>query len=241
MNAYELKTENFAGPIEKLLELIEEKELDVTTVSLSKVTADFLVYLETLSRPENSAVNPQILADFISVASKLILIKSKALLPQMELTEEEESDIKDLENRLRIYAKFKAVRKNIETLWNANRVAYGRELFGSYKISFFYPSPDLTISSIQKSMSAVFQVIEAMKAKERKMVQRAIVSIEEKIKELVARLKAKGRSHFSELASTREEMVVLFLAILHLLKDRLVDIEQTENFSDIIIKHKSQS
>ena len=111
---YELKTETFSGPLEKLLELIEAHEMDVSAVSMAQVTDDFLKYLETLrgKKPEDAAIaadgervatafeiDLRILADFISVASKLIFLKSKYLLPGLALTDEEEADIKDLEGR----------------------------------------------------------------------------------------------------------------------------------------------
>ena len=88
---YEFKTEQFSGPIEKLLELIEEKKMEITELNLADVTADFLKYLEKLE-----SVESRLLADFIVVASKLLLIKSKAILPGLPITEEEEKDIKDL-------------------------------------------------------------------------------------------------------------------------------------------------
>ena len=82
---YELKTEQFSGPIEKLWELIEEKKLEITELNLAEVTADFLNYLKTIEK-----VEPKLLADFVVIASRLLLIKSKALLPNLELTVEEE-------------------------------------------------------------------------------------------------------------------------------------------------------
>ena len=68
---YEVKLDHFSGPLEKLLELIEEKHLEVTVVNLSKVTGDFLDYLKNL---DESSKHPSVLADFIVIASKLLLI-----------------------------------------------------------------------------------------------------------------------------------------------------------------------
>src|SRR4051812_15045342 len=101
---YELKIGEFSGPLEKLLELIEAQKMDVSEVSMAKVTDDFLKYLETLKDPDSAiAVFPadlRVLADFISIASRLIFLKSKYLLPGLALSDEEEADIKDLEERL---------------------------------------------------------------------------------------------------------------------------------------------
>ena len=88
---YEVKQDKFSGPLEKLLELIEAKELEITLINLAQVTGDFLEYLKAL---DEKSKHPSVLADFIVVASRLLLIKSKAILPSLALTEEEETDIK---------------------------------------------------------------------------------------------------------------------------------------------------
>ena len=111
---YQVKVLDFAGPMEKLLELIEAKKLDITRISLAEVTADFLKYIHSLTKTDKTqtgaedfsvsqrsvgvsprlvGVSPRVLADFLVVASQLILIKSKAILPDVELSEEEEESI----------------------------------------------------------------------------------------------------------------------------------------------------
>jgi len=230
---FELKTNQFAGPIEKLLELIEEKKLDITAISLSEVTADFLNYLRSLAETP-----PAILADFIVVAARLILIKSKALLPELPLTEEEEEDIKDLEARLLIYKEFKNAGENIALLWKKQNISWSRELFGNRHISVFYPPGDISADKLKNSLDSMLKALEVIQLREKSLARTAIVSVEEKIEELLGYLKGKEHSPFGELVKTREEAIVLFLAILHLLKDRLIDIEQSGNFYDIIIKPK---
>src|SRR5580692_3038740 len=93
----------FSGPLEKLLELIEAQEMDVSEVSMAKVTDDFLKYLETLKTSgllgsvaeemtlDKVQLDLRVLADFISIASKLIFLKSKYLLPGLTLTDDEEA------------------------------------------------------------------------------------------------------------------------------------------------------
>src|SRR5260221_679919 len=104
--SYELTLNQFSGPLEALLELIESKRLPVNEISLAKVTDDFLKFLA-----DNPAIDFAMLADFISVASRLILIKSKSLLPDLVLTGEEEMEIKDLEKRLALYRDLRATGK----------------------------------------------------------------------------------------------------------------------------------
>ena len=104
-------------PYDKILELVEAKQLDITTVSLAEITGDFIKQI-----PDD----PQFLADFVVVAAKLILIKSKALLPSLQLTEEEEGDIKELEERLKLYKTFKSASENIKKLWDKSSSSVSR-------------------------------------------------------------------------------------------------------------------
>ncbi len=143
---YELQVGEFKGPLDKLLELIEDEKLGINEVSLAKVTDGFLRYLEDLKSaigvadpgpdaygeggdPAASSLfraDLRLLADFVAVASRLIFLKSKYLLPGLELTEEEEADIKDLEARLRIYQELKPAIRILNTLWHESHRSYSR-------------------------------------------------------------------------------------------------------------------
>lgn len=227
--SYELKTEEFAGPLDKLLELIEDKELEITKVNLASVTADFLNHLNTLSD-----VHPKVLADFISIASKLILIKSHTLLPSLEITKEEEGEIKDLEDRLRLYREFKQAEKNIKQLW-AKKVSYSRDFFLQVKGGFYF-SQSLTAGDIAKIAENIISELTVLMPKlETGKIK--LISFEEKMKELLSRIQRSVSSSFSEVSKGKDkaEIVVTFLAILHLLKDNLIKVEQQNYFDDIRI------
>ncbi|MBI3046543.1 MAG: segregation/condensation protein A [Candidatus Harrisonbacteria bacterium] len=233
---YEVKLDKFSGPLEKLLELIEEKQLDVTLVSLAQVTGDFLEYLKNLADHEK---HPSVLADFVVVASRLLLIKSKAILPSLELTEEEETDIKDLEARLKIYKEFKDASQLLDKLWNARRPAYGRELFTNLP-PVFYPSKNLTVNGLEKHLLELMQELKSL-VPEKQAVKRVVITIEQKVKELLSRFQEKSEQSFQELSKekSRLEIIMIFLAILHLIRDRLIKSEQNGKFSDIIIKKEN--
>ncbi len=230
---YEVKLQQFSGPMGKLLELIEEKKLEITAISLAEVTADFLRYVKTL---EKSA--PGLIADFLVVAAKLVLIKSKVLLPMLELSKEEEEDIKDLEGRLRIYREFKLASEHIRKLWDKDRPAYARPLFlGLGEQSVFYPPESLKLSDLTRAINNLAAVLKVLLPEEQ-TIKKAVITIEQKIEELLNRLKAAGQHSFRTMADqkTRNEVIVLFLAILHLLKDRIINVEQGDRFSDIVIQ-----
>lgn len=232
---YQLKTQYFAGPIGKLLELIEAKKLDITAMSLSEVTADFLVYTGTLKN-----VMPAILADFIVVASRLLLIKSRALLPDSAAAEEEEAEIHDLELRLLLFKECKAAAKQLDGLWGHNRIEYSREFLSDGRFDVFYPSPHLTATQLALSLKALLQALAVFQLQEKNMVHSALISIEQKMTDLMKQLMGEQPSRFSILAKNKDEMIALFLAILHLLKDGLIHIEQKNAFSDMMITSRKQ-
>lgn len=221
------------GPIEKLLELIEARKMEVTELSLAEVTADFLNYLNSLP-----AVEPRILADFVAVASKLLLIKSKALLPSLELSEEEEAEIKDLEGRLELYRQFRGAQEQLQALWNAKHISYARPFF-AMRVPVFYPSEQITAERLHKELQYYFRILKEEHREEGTM-KVAMISIEEKIEELMSRMKMMTAASFRGISEkkNKSEVVALFLAVLHLVRNQIIAIEQQSHFSDIIIKSR---
>lgn len=227
--SYELQLDEFSGPIEKLLELIEDRQLEVVRLSLAEVTADFFKYIESLEE-----VSPKVLADFIAVATKLILIKSHTLLPELKLADEEEREIADLENRLKFYREFRQSEANLRRLWR-KKISFGRAYLANLPPGF-YLSQALGPTDLLKAMERVASELDALfPRKEQEEVK--LITLEEKLSELMERLDRALESSFNNIAAGRErrEVIVLFLALLHLLKEAVVRVEQEKLFSDIKI------
>ena len=181
---YEIKIKQFTGPLEKLLALIEERKLEITQVNLAEVTASFLDYVKKLGTESTSGV----LADFLVVAAKLILIKSKVLLPDLKLTEEEEADIQDLEGRLKIYKEFKRASQYIEAMWAKNKPAFARQFFMNLgDTSIFYPPQDISINQMAEVVRKLLLALKALIPQAATAVKEIIITIEEKMKELASR------------------------------------------------------
>ena len=282
--SFEVRLEQFNGPLHKLLELIEEKKLEVTQVSLAAVTADFIGYVEKLEKacpPDfeqtksglagrsgkvGRGVDASILADFIVVAARLLLIKSKVLLPDLTLTQEEQIDIADLENRLKVYQQFSArggqgrndcddreeagagvtASQYIQQLWQKNEVGFSRPLFASLGdpsmgsgrvVSFFYPPKGVDAARLNKSLTALFTILQGL-LPESKKIHLKTVTLQEKIAELTKRLSEAVSFNLKGITGkrNRQEVVVLFLAVLHMLANRLAQVEQGETFGDIVVK-----
>jgi segregation and condensation protein A len=247
---YEIKLEQFSGPLEKLMELIEAEKLSVNDVSLAKVTDGFLKYLEKFRQggggEERFRVDLRVLADFIAVASKLIFLKSKYLLPGLALTQEEEADIKDLEERLKIYQQLKPALRHLQELWRTSHKSYSRPYFLGKGTglaagqTFFYPGDSLDIPALKTGLDKIFETIKTY-AFETETIKEKIITLEEKISEVIGRINAEGNMQFKKLTTekSRAEAIVVFLAILHLAREQLVLLEQMENFSDIMVKSQN--
>ena len=242
---YELKLDQYQGPLDKLLELIESKKMEIGTIALASVTADFLHYLEGFKidfgldeniTDEHAHYNAplELLADFLVVASRLLLIKSKTLLPSLELTPDEQAEIQDLEVRLKLYQEFKRTQEYIRAHWSDMPKMYTREFMLSAPTLFYPPSkvgPNDLLGAILKISGALET---AMTPKVR--VKNQILNLRTKIEEVIAKLTSipqNLRTLHGE--GNRTELVVLFLAILHLIKQQIVRVEQGDHFSDITI------
>lgn len=233
MRNYQVKIEQFEGPLDLLLQLTQDQKLDITRVSLAKIADEFLEYVN-----KSEGITLAHLADFLSVASKLILIKSKALLPLLEFTEEEEEEIKDLEQQLAQYKKFKDIAPEIAGLIETPNFGFTREGFSGLGV-VFYPPENLTADDLAKVFSKVLGEIPVMEKLEEEMV-REILTLEDKIMHLQEHLRNKVETSFSELvadAKDKVEIVVSFLAMLEMVKQKIIHIEQNELFGEISMKH----
>lgn len=235
---YELALPVYKGPLETLLDLVLEKKMEITLVSLAEVTGDFLAYVAAL---EEDPRYRSLVADFLVIASKLIFIKSKVLLPTLPLTNEEEEDIKNLEDRLKLYQKIKGAEVHIDKGWHEVPQMGMREfLMSSEKI--FFPPPSMTSDLLFTLVKKIGGELERITVPVEK-IERVVISLKQKIKEVLDRI-TKAPARFSEMVNSRsrEEVVILFLAVLHLVKDQLLDADQEEGrFGEILVARRGKS
>lgn len=234
---YNIKLEQFEGPLDLLLQLTEQERLDITRVSLAQIADQ---YLEYISNAKNITLGH--LADFLSVASKLILIKSKALLPLLEFTEEEEEEIKDLEQQLAEYKRFKEAAQKLDSVFKSPFVSFSREGFLGMG-TVFYPPQNMVAEDLAKAFNKVLGEIIVPEKLEEETVKE-VLTLEDKIVHLQETLKRRVETSFSQLvaeAKDKVEVVVSFLAMLELVKQRIIHVEQDGLFSEINLKHKNNS
>lgn len=229
---FTVKLEQFEGPLDLLLELIQKEKLEITRISLAKVTDSYLEYLK-----QNLNISSENLSDFLVVAARLILIKSKALLPILELTPDEEESIAELEARLALYKKFKEVSEALGARFNKREFSFSRKGFEGVKQGFF-PPPNIDAVVLEKVMSRIMaEMPKSEKLAEERVKE--VITLEEKMNQLKESLEERIETSFKHLtknAKDRTEIIVTFLAILELFKERIINLEQSELFGEIKIR-----
>lgn len=226
---YHIQLEQFEGPLPLLLSLIEREKLDITRLSLSKVADQ---YLEYVAREDHISIEN--LARFLSIAARLILIKSKALLPILAFTDEEEEEIDDLEAELRRYKTFKDAAVRLGMLIGERHILITRES-SLDSVSVFLPPKNMKGDDLANYFQSVLGNLPSMEILEEKRVAE-IVTLEEKIALLQESIKDRVQKSFSDIvtvATDRVHVIVSFLALLELVKQRIIHAEQGELFGEI--------
>jgi len=236
-----VRLEQFEGPLDLLLNLIEERKMSISEISLAEVTDQYLRLLKS----DPASVSLAQLADFLVVAARLILIKSRALLPGFALTEEEENEIRDLEIRLEEYKRYREVSRGIARMLAARRIAFGREYLSGFKQ--FLPPAHLRAATLAETLEEIIEEFSRLRSEAESApletdTIRAIVSFEKKLEEIRMRV-LKEVSNFKDLVGTGErvEVIVTFLAILELSKQKIIITEQYSVGSDITIRPQEPS
>lgn len=228
--AYKIKTEKFEGPMDLLLQLIENQKLEITEISLVSVTDQYLEYLKNLQTANHLEI-----AEFLAVASRLILLKSRALLPFFKLTEDEEEDIQDLQKRLEEYKKFKEFGRRIQLLFKKRNFEFSREPYLG-QTAIFYPPKNISAEMLGKFFQTIVERLPKKEILEEEKITKTI-SLEEVIADLVQKIEERVERAFSEIIASRQskvEIIVSFLAILELTKRQLIKTRQETTFGEII-------
>jgi segregation and condensation protein A len=230
-----VKTEVFEGPLDLLLHLIEKDELDITAVSLVKVTDQYLAALRA-----GDKIDLRALAEFVAVGATLLLIKSRALLPRSP----EQAAVDDLEVE-EIALDLTAQLEEYRTFKQA--ASFLRELDDRGHRSFVRVAPPpvdwlptgLERITLKKLMSVLTRALEKLPPEpEPERLQRPVVSVAAQREKLLTTVRARGSLPFSQLLAecrTRTEVIVTFLALLDLWKADELRAEQAGVFGEIVL------
>ena len=237
-SSYTVKTGVFEGPLDLLLDLVTKRKLFVNDVSLAQVTDDFIKYLE---EHEEFPIGES--AEFIVVASTLILIKSRSLLPMIKLTDEEEESIHDLEDRLVIYGRVKELTLGLRNIFGKQIIF--EKIPGKNPLIVFSPDSKTDTKNL---LLALERVIESLPTKELmpKVIVRKVISLEQMIERLAERISKASKINFKDFHGTKGKMtyekkvsiIVGFLAMLELVKRGAIRVTQ-DNHGNIEMENES--
>ena len=234
-STYNVKTQIFEGPLDTLLSLIEKRKLFINDISLAQVADDYITYVKNL---ENFPIADS--AHFILIASTLVLIKSKSLLPTLSLTEEEQGGIDDLQKRLVEYQKYKELSKHLRVRFGKN-IEYIR-LPSKEKIVVFAPDKNTTVSKIFEIIKSVIRQIPKKEFIPKAIVEK-VISLEEMIESLTERIRKSMRMSFKDFSghgkAEKLNVIVSFLAVLELVKQGIIRVTQDKEFRDIHMESDS--
>jgi len=234
---YQVSTQQFTGPLDLLLQLVEKKNLAITELSLAQVTQEYVAFLN-----EQEEINPEDLADFLVIASTLLLIKSRSLLPSLVLAPEEETEIMDLETRLKIYKLYKEAGGKIKEMFKKEIYVLNRPSWKNIEPKFSPPS-NCSLESLNLAFLKILKEIQTEKAQPlaEKKIQK-IASLEERIKELIQKITSGKMFRLLDLTKEKQnkiDLILTFLAALHLAKQKIIKIKQKDNFGEIWISNQS--
>lgn len=225
-----IRLEQFEGPLSLLLELIEQKKLSINEISLASITDQ---YIEVIKAAD--AIDPESLADFLVVATKLLQRKARTLAP-FEFSDEEEEG--NLEHQLKIYKEFLEAAHVIAAILRKKNIAFSRKVERVPSLRYFFPPESLTPAKLQEWMNTFLSSLEPFIVLPSQAFFRA-VTLQEKMEQLRKHLQSKQTILFHSLVSDSSsplDIILTFLALLELSKQRKVRMEQQSLFADIIIE-----
>ena len=242
-NKYSIKLDNFEGPLDLLCHLIEKNKMDIYDVKLSDITDQYIEYINEMEKQ-----NLEVTSEFLVIATTLVYLKSKELLPK-ETEDESELTEEELLNRIIEYKKYKEISKKFKIMFeeNANRFYKKAENIElpKQKIEREYSSK-LLFKNYQK-------LIERLKEKtdqnERNLEKIALIekyTVTSKVREIFKELSKKPNFVFNKLFSSKTrpkvEIVTAFTGVLELTRKNKVITHQEELFGDIVVeKNRKQT
>lgn len=231
-----IETEEFNGPMDLLLNLVEKEKIDIENVDLAKITNKFIEEVENMKNHTTKD-----LTDFIYLASTLLYIKSKKLLPKNNFYEDDQIDEELIKQRLIEYKKFKEISKQLIELENISskhfrKIQEDLSAYQSEKENLIVPDVNLLSETLLEILNRednriVIEETEIIEAEEYK--------IEDCIEDILWKVE-KNRtysfSYFLSQKTNRNEVISVFLALLELLKSNILKVVKNEDNMEILMR-----
>ncbi len=228
-----VQTNSFEGPLDTLLSLIQKRELYINDISLAKVTDDYLNFIVE----NGDTIHNQI--EFVRIASTLVLVKSKSLLPDPDISEDESAEINELEDRLRAYKTMQEKAENLADIFGDSPYFHPKSNNKDYS-DIFAPGSTLTKEKLREQAEKC--VVSLPKESLPTAEVETKISLDNEIKRLRDRLGRVNSASFSSITHSdqKHHQVVSFVAILELIKEGRVRAKQSDTFAEIHV-HTHQS
>lgn len=230
-SSFSIKTDSYEGPFELVLDLIESRKLLVNELALANITDEFIQHVRA-----QEVFPVEETANFIQIAATLLLIKSKSLIPDLTLTDEEQEDVDDLKRRLAAFEKVREAARELARIFGKALMLPAGERAPEVT---FAPTKDFTRENLAEALARVLAARQTVEELPEARV-RPMVTIEEMMDRLAKRVQSAMTLSFKEFAGSAKEkveIIVSFLALLELVKQGAVAAEQYETYGDIRISH----
>jgi len=236
---FKIKTSVFEGPLDLLLQLIQKRKLFISDISLAQIADE---YIDHIRNGQNLSIQAR--SSFIAIASILLLIKSKSLLPTLQLTQDEEEDIRGLEIRLFLYKTIQDAANDTIRPRFMQSPQYSRIVKPNTE-TVFSPDTSITQSNIHENILSVLKSIPEPPKKHHQVTIEQVESLEHVIESLTKRVQSSLQMSFSQFSDSshkkteqgkRVHVIVSFLALLELVRQGVVDADQGNRYGDIDIQ-----
>jgi len=232
LEAYPVRLRNFEGPLDLLLHLIKKDELDIYDIPIALVTQQYLEYLEVMEE-----LNLEVVGEFLVMAATLIHIKSRMLLPRPDPTQDDpgEDPREALVRRLLEHRRFKAAAELLHERETLRSAQWGRPDGRVADVVGEAPEPEIEVD-LFSLMAAFRQVLERARQRPVLVLPAEQIPIETRIDQLLARLSESEACGFEDLfvdVESRAGIIVTFLALLEMIRLKLVRVFQQANFGPI--------
>lgn len=230
----QLKLNQFEGPLDLLLHLLDKDKIDIKDIFVSDITEQYLKYIENIAEfdMENAS-------EFLTVAAHLLEIKSRSLLPKTAPLEEGEEDPEQaLIRRLTEYKMYKEAGEKLHDMEEENLKVYYKlpeEINMQQRIEL----EDMKLDALMEAFGEVLKRFENKTVKKQREIRRDTYTVKGKMAYIRRRLSSKKEMSFFDMFEddgNKSEVVTTFAAMLELWKNRYLKLQQKENFGDILVK-----
>lgn len=243
---YKIILESFEGPMDLLIHLIDEAEIDIYDIPINEITEQYIGYITTMKE-----LDLEVTSEFLLMASTLLEIKSRMLLPQRVNKDDEQLQLDEIDPRLELvrrlieYKKYKQVSKELEGFEDVQKKVYYKP---KEDLSFF---TEENIELEEMDLNELVKALNNLLIKNKKSqttidineIQKDEYTLDESIKKIRERFKDEEIIEFNDLFNenaNRKEIIVTFLSLLELIKMEDVTIYQKDSFSEILISKKGR-